>query len=65
MFYEINYVYISFSFQAKKQNAKQTVKRDNRKVEDEIKTESTISFTMKIIFKQKACETFPNLMNAA
>ena len=40
-----NYAYISFLFQARKQETKQSAKRDERKGEDEIKTESAIAFT--------------------
>ena len=45
MFGEINYAYISF----RKQEKTQTVKRDQRKWEDEdgVKMESAIAFTMK------------------
>ena len=48
-FCEINYAYISFRFEAKMQETKQSVKRDKTKVEVLVRTESAIAFIKKRI----------------
>ena len=50
---ECNYACISLRFQARKQDTKQSVKRDERKGEEGVKIENAIAFTRKKN-KQKA-----------
>ena len=44
-----NYAYISFHFQARKEETKQSLKRDKGKCEHGVKTESANAFTRKIL----------------
>ena len=44
-----NYVYISFRFQARKQETKQSVQRGKRKREHVVKTESANAFARKTL----------------
>ena len=65
-FCEINYVYISFSFQAKKQetNNQWSVSKEKGKMGSKPKVQSHSPGEM-IIIKEEAWETFSNMMNAA
>ena len=44
-----NYASMSFHFHARKEEAKQSVKRDKRKGDNGVKTESANAFTRKIL----------------